>query len=325
MPPTRPLSPRSFLRRALLLLSGVLGAVPVGVAGAGAESPTLPTFSGPTVAGDLAAPPKNEASGLAASRRTPGLLWVHDDSGGEAALYAVDTNGRFRGLLQIGAGVKNDDWEDLAAAEIDRQAWLVIGDIGDNDAKRREVRVHFVPEPAADRLAVAGMLAERPAATLRIRFEDGPRDCESLAVDSTEGALYLLSKRDAVPRLYRVALPRPLAHAELTARWVGDVSHLAPPGSGKRSSRGQSARRAAWPCAMDFAADGTAAVVLTYTEVLIFPRRQGETWGTALGREPLRLPPHRLSQAEAVCFSPDGRQIFVASENSRSLLRYDRK
>lgn len=281
------------------------------------------SFTGPVAAGQLESPPKRETSGLAASRANADLLWTHDDSGGKAELYAVDTAGRARGTLQIG-GVKNEDWEDVAAGRLDGRDWLIIGDIGDNDAKRRELAIHFVPEPTLAQLAVAGMLAERPAATLRVRYADGPRDCESLALDETERALYLLTKREATPRLYRVALPSPLASGEVTAQFVGLVPHLPPPTAEQLRLKGHLGKRRMQPCAMDFAANGSAAVVLTYGDVVLFPRQTGESWGTALGRTPVRLAPHNLPQAEAAAFTPDARQILVASEGVRTLLRYTR-
>jgi hypothetical protein len=318
-----PRSARRFVGPlAAILVALAAGRLPAGDARA---QPAAVTYAGPVVAGKLAAPPKNETSGLAASRRTPDLLWLHDDSGGKAMLYAVDSRGALRGTLQIGGRAKNEDWEDIAATELDGQAWLVIGDIGDNDAKRPHVLVHFVAEPSAERLALAGMLAERPGATLRLRYEDGARDCESLAIDARERCLYLLSKRDPTPRLYRVALPIPLAHGELTARLVGLVPHLPPPTFAQSMVKGHLGKHRAQPCAMDFAADGTAAVVLTYGDTLLFPRRPDESWADTLSREPVRLAIHDLPQAEAACFSADGRQIFVASESTRKLLRYDRR
>lgn len=290
-----------------------------------AASPAAPAalYTGPVVAGQLMAPPKGEASGLAVSRANRDLLWTHDDSGGKPELYAVDATGQARGTLQIG-GVKNEDWEDLAAGRLDGRAWLIIGDIGDNDAKRRELAIHFVPEPTLAQLSVAGMLAERPAATLRLRYADGPRDCESLALDEGGRALYLLTKRDATPRLYRVALPSPLASGEVTAQFVGLVPHLPQPTATQLLLKGHLGKRRMQPCAMDFAADGSAAVVLTYGDVVMYPRQPGEPWGNALGRPPLRLAPHSLPQAEAVAFTPDARQILVASEGVRTLLRYTR-
>jgi hypothetical protein len=298
-----------------------LGLLLAAAPGHAAESP----FLGPQRAGTLTFPPSNETSGLAASRRNPGLFWLNDDSGNKPLLFAVSHDGTARGTLQIGGGVKNEDWEDLAAVELDGQAWLVIGDVGDNDAKRKSLRLHFVEEPTAERLAIAGMLAASPAATLKLRFEDGARDCESLAIDVRERALYLLTKRDAPPRLYRVALPSPLRSGDVVAHFVGPVPHLPQPNVLQAMRSGHLGQRRAQPCAMDFAADGSAAVVLTYGDLLLFPRRDGESWADAFGREPVRLPAHDLPQAEAACFSPDGKQIYVASERSRLLLRYDRR
>ena len=291
-----------------------------------AAAQPVAVFSPPKDAGRLSAPPRNEASGLAMSRRGPDLLWTHDDSGGEAALYAVGDDGRSRGKLQIGGGVKNDDWEDLAAVELDGRAWLVIGDIGDNDAKRRNLLLHFVPEPEPRELSAARQLAERPVATLRLTYEDGPRDAESLAIDAAERAIYVLSKRDDIPRLYRGALPAaPLASGEVRLRFVGRVPHVPKPTASQLSLKGHLGKQRARPCAMDFATDGSAAVVLTYGDLLLFPRQANEPWAETLARAPIVLAPHGLPQAEAVCFSPDGATIFVASESSRTLLRYDRK
>lgn len=282
-------------------------------------------FDGPHEAGTLAAPPRNEASGLAASRRSPDLLWTHDDSGGDAALFAVSPTGELRATLRID-DTKNSDWEDIAAVEFDGKAWLVIGDIGDNDAKRKRISLHFVEEPAPEKLASRATLTAAPAVTLRITFADGSRDCESLAIDPKERAIYLLSKRDLVPRLYRAALPpAPLKKADLTAEFVAPVPHLARPTGPNAFITGLIEKGRARPCGMDFTADGSAAVVVTYTNVAVFPRGEGETWAEAFSRPPLHLAAHALPQAEAVCFSRDARFIYVASEETRQLLRYDRR
>ncbi len=291
--------------------------------GACARATTAAPFAGPIVAGQLEAPPKREASGLAVSRANPDLLWIHDDSGGKAELYAIDGTGRARGSLPIG-GVKNEDWEDVAAGRLDGRDWLIIGDIGDNDARRRELAIHFVPEPTLASLSRSGALAARPAATLRLRYADGPRDCESLALDPIERTLYLLTKRDLPPRLYRVALPSPLTSGEVTAQFVCLVPHLPQPTAEQLKLKGHLGKRRAQPCAMDFAADGSAAVVLTYGDVVVFPRAPGESWAQVFGRPPVRLAPHALPQAEAVAFAPDGRHLLVASEGVRPLLRYSR-
>lgn len=279
-------------------------------------------FSRPVEAAMLAEPQNREASGLAASRRTPGLLWVHDDSGGEPVLYgiAADT-GDLRGKIRV-RGAANVDWEDLAAFERDGEAWLAIGDIGDNYARRPSIQIHFLREPDAALLSPATETALAPAYTLRVVFEDLARDCEALAVDAREGAVYLLSKREPVPRLYRV----PLAPSKelVVARRVGTVPHLPQPDFFQRLLKTPTGRYRGGPTAMDFAPDGSAAVVLTYGDTLLFPRAAGETWADALAKTPVLLAPHALPQAEAACFGADGRALYVASEESLRLLRYDR-
>lgn len=282
-------------------------------------------FTGPVEAGQLQAPPHLETSGLAASRRNPGLLWTHDDSGGAAALYAVKTTGEQVATLKI-AGTKNRDWEDIAAYAADGKAWLLIADTGDNDGNRPNVEIHIVEEPVVVAAKAVAELSVRPTVSWRIRYEDGPRDCESVAVDPVERAIYLLSKREDVKRLYRIGMEaKPDASGFVVARFVGLAAKLPRPTAAQRGIRGYLGRKIAEPTAMDFSAEGTMAVVLTYGGLYLFPRHGTEPWNEVLGRAPIELPKHGLIQAEAACFSTDGRQIYVAAENWRPLLRYDRQ
>lgn len=279
-------------------------------------------FRGPFTAGLLAEPANREASGLAASRRAPGLLWTHADSGGDPVLHALDPTGRAHGAVRL-TGVSNQDWEDLASFVQDGRAWLCVGDVGDNAGIRAHVWLHFLPEPDPAALHPAAELAVAPAYSLQVLYEDGPRDCEAVAVDGREGAVYLLSKREPVPRLYRVPLAP--AAGPVVARFVGEVPHLPQPGAAQRTLKIPTGLYRGHPTALDFAPDGSAALVLTYGDVLLFPRTAGETWAAALARRPRRLPPHRQIQAEAAGFAADGNTVFVGSELTAKLLRYERR
>jgi len=301
---------RHFLLLALLLAS--LGA---------AARATQPTFVGPTEAGRMQEPRNREASGLAASHATPGLYWTHADSGDIAVVHALNERGELRGTVQV-AGVKAIDWEDIASFRLGDESWLCIGDIGDNAARRPHLLLHFVREPAADRLSPTQVLSLEPDFTVQVTYEDGPRDCESLAVDPRERMVYLLSKRDPVPRLYQLPLPDS-AKAEV-ARQVGEVPHIPQPTAAQRLIKNSTGAYRASPCAMDFAPDGSGALVLSYGNLMYFPRTPGETWAAALAREPELLAPHDLPQAEAAAFSADGRSIYLCSEETARLLRYDR-
>ncbi len=279
-------------------------------------------FAGPFDAGLMSEPQSREASGLVASRLAPNLLWTNDDSGGQPVLYALDaTTGARRGRLRID-GVRNIDWEDLAAFELDGRAWLLIADVGDNLARRASVWLHVVPEPDPTTLAADTEITVRPAYSIQFTYEDLARDCEAVAVDAASRTIYLLTKRESTPRLY--ALPLQPANGLVVARRVGEVPHLPQPSTLQRAIALPAQAFRGQPTALDFATDGSAAIVLTYGDTLLFPRESGESWAAALAREPLRLPAHHLPQAEAACFSSDGGAIFVCSERTLRLLRYRR-
>lgn len=143
----------------------------------------------------------SEASGLAVSRRVPGRLWIHNDSG-EPVLFALDEKGTVTGHLRI-SGAQVEDWEAVASARCEAGSCLYIGDIGDNDAKRDHVTVYRVPEPDAS--ANISASAEAFHAT----YPDGPHDAETLLV-APDGRLHIVTKGNTSPiALYRFpASPR---------------------------------------------------------------------------------------------------------------------
>src|SRR5687768_14079224 len=56
-----------------------------------------------------------EASGAAVSRRYPGVLWTHNDSGDKPLIYAVSMSGELLATYRV-PGAKAVDWEDVALA-----------------------------------------------------------------------------------------------------------------------------------------------------------------------------------------------------------------
>jgi hypothetical protein len=305
--------PKSILASAVLLLATALPAVEVS-----------PDYTGPTEVGRLAEPRNLEQSGLAVSRRTPGLLWTHNDSGGEPTLFALNADGSLRGTIAV-AGVTNRDWEEVAAFELDGQAWLMAAEIGDNFAKHPLSMLHVLAEPEATRLDPARPLNLAPDYTIHFSYEDGPRDCEAIAIDTRERLVYLLSKRDRPTRLYRLPLAAAPAEQAAVARLVGTVWNFPEADGVQRLSPLPALSVPGWPTAMNFLPDGSGVLVLTYGGLYLFPRGLGESWGDALAHEPKLLPAFALPQAEAIAVTPDGSSIYLASERTSQLLRYERR
>lgn len=248
----------------------------------------------------------SESSGLARSQRSADLLWTHNDSGGQASAYAISTTGRYLGALRL-TGALNLDWEDMASFTEAGQPSLLLADIGDNGAFRPFVTLYVVDEPDAAALSASQDLSALPRRTLTVLYPDGPRDAEAVAVDGSEGFIYLLSKRDAVPRLYRVPLA-PLLPVQV-AEALGEIAI-------PRAAAGAAdPERFNWVTSMDFSDDAREIAVLTQDRVYVYRRAGSETIAAALQRGPAEtLPVPGFSQAEAVSFARDG-SLYLSSEN----------
>jgi hypothetical protein len=247
-----------------------------------------------------------EISGLAASRRHPGILWVHNDGDNAPELYAIDATGQHRATLQL-QGVRNVDWEDLAAFELDGHAYLVVADVGDNGGLRRELRLRVVEEPA--KLADASV----PLAwTVRFRWPDGPRDCESVAVDAAERAVYLVSKKRVPPELFRIALHPPSGRVQVAER-VATLPGIEQPTPDDLRRNPVYGRYRSQITAADIAPDGSAFAVLNYRRIVLWPRHPAG-WAAALQRPGRVLDFPWVPQAEALGFDADGRSLWLSSE-----------
>jgi len=290
-----------------------------------AAAPPLSVWHGPETIGQITEPAINEASGLAPSRRAPTLLWTHNDSGNAPVLYAIDTSGNFVGSVRI-EGAINRDWEDVASYELDGRAYLIAADIGDNNAVYPECTLYIIAEPAPAELSPTRELLAKPERVIRYVYPGGPRDCESLAVDIREHAIYLISKRTTPPVLYRLPLLPADTNAPLTAEELGPVNGIPAPSGLLSLMSVPWGKWRALPCSLDISLDGTTAAVLTYGEVYLYPRLGDEDWASAFARTPQALAAHDLPQAEGLCFSRDGQTLYVTTEGSPApLIRYTRQ
>ncbi|MGF1465898.1 MAG: hypothetical protein ACFCGT_07170 [Sandaracinaceae bacterium] len=254
---------------------------------AGAEEPQ-PCERGqrpPVLLGGVENPFIREASGLAASRAHPGVLWTHQDSGSAAVLHAMARDGRHLGNYRL-AGVEPFDWEDVALGPGRRgRDALYVGDIGDNSAVRDRITIHRVPEPDVD-LAQESVDIDVPAfETFTLRYPDGPHDAEALVVDPRRGDLFVITK-----------LP-PVVYAARAPLRSGRLTRLGP--------LPMPAGAVAVVTAADATPGGEAVLVRTYFDVVRFPTR-GRALVAAFRHPSERLPSPREHQGEAIAAGEDG-------------------
>ena len=158
-----------------------------------------------------------EGSGLALSRRTPGRLWTHNDSGAPV-LVALDASGSVMGRVRV-TGATVEDWEAIASAPCGTQSCLYIGDIGDNNARRSRVTIYRLPEPdpASGSVAVAEVY--------HAAYPDGAHDAEALFI-TADGRLHIVTK-GSTGRIALYRFPAQLqAGATMRLERVGGPSTL---------------------------------------------------------------------------------------------------
>ncbi len=259
--------------------------------------------------GDLQNKNLDEVSGMASSIANPGVLWFLNDSGDKTYLYAADSTGKDLGRFTVD-GVKNKDWEDLASFELDGTAYLLIGDIGDNNAKRKSRKIYIVKEPdlnSKHRYFI-------PIYTeIKYKYVDGPRDCESVAVDVKNKKILLLSKRTVPPVLYELNLDVKSRYLEQQAKRVTEVPTVPLLTFDEIKLDSRFGPFGSQPTAMDISSDGKWIVVLTYQNAYLYAF--DTDWPTTFKALPQHIVIPRLEQAESVCFKFKSTDIYVSSED----------
>lgn len=187
----------------------VLAAVFCWLVSAGDVFAECPEFEAGYSTGTIESPDIDEASGLAASRKNPYVLWTHNDKGGFARVFAMNIDGSHLGNYYL-SGASNRDWEDIAVGPgpDDGLDYIYVGDIGDNDSQYTSIKVYRVPEPQVDSEQSPVTIILTGVETITLQYPDGPRDAETLMVDPVTKDIYIISKRDSFSRVYRAPYPQ---------------------------------------------------------------------------------------------------------------------
>jgi len=188
-------------------------------------------------------PDLDENSALAVSPSHPGVLWTLEDSDNPAVLYAVGRDGATQARLTV-ADVPARDWEALAVwRDASGRALIAIGDLGDNAARRPQIEIDVLAEPAALRSATV-----RPQHRIVLRYPDrGAADAETLLVDPRTSRIYVVTKGLLAARIWAVP----------TSAW---------PGTGQVGPRVQATLEPVGGIGLQLATDG---VVLPSGHVLV--------------------------------------------------------
>ena len=268
--------------------------------------------------GQLDHPALSEVSGIVKSAAGD-FYWVHNDSGDEARLFAIDAGGTPIWPPYLGLAAAADwqghtidsawhfDWEDIALAD----GRLYVADVGNNGNARRDLGVYVVNEP--DPSAIPKM---RTLSYLPVRYPDQRAfpaavwhfDCEAVFV--ADGKLYFITKHrqpgridawESGAKLYRLDT----AHVdrENVLTFVGRHGDVA------------------LATGADLSPDGNTLAVASYTALWLFERpADGDNW-FAGGARKLDLDRDVAQQLEAIAWE-SATTLRLVNEQ-RAMLRAD--
>jgi hypothetical protein len=224
-----------------------------------------------------------EASGVTMSRRTPGVLWAHNDSGAPV-LLALEGSGSVRGRVQI-TGARVDDWEDVSVGPCGRGTCVFVADVGDNDRVRPSITIYRAPEPAP------GDKATARADALEAVYPDGPHDAEAVFVTGPDDLFVVTKTAEESTALYR--FPTPL-HAGTRVR----LERVAPLSIDRVTDA-------------DASPDGAWVALRNANELFLYPTSELLAGGGTARRFSLKELDE--PQGEGVTFGPNG-TIYLVSE-----------
>jgi hypothetical protein len=268
-------------------------------------------YENPQIVGKIKSAEITESSGIAASKCQTDVFWTHNDSGDGAYIFAINAKGENLGVWRV-ASAENRDWEDIdtfknAAGE----CFLYVGDIGDNQRKREDLKIYRVKEPT---ISAASKSATRKdaqntenAETIKLDYDDGKHDAETLMIHPQTGDIYVLSKRtDGASGVYKLAANYSLEKTNKLKK----IAELSVPSIPNGFLTGGA-----------IAPDGTRAIVCDYLDAYEIALPTGaknfdEIWTQKIAI--VRL--GEREQGEAIDYAADGNSVFATSEKKNSPL-----
>ncbi|MDO8899451.1 MAG: hypothetical protein Q7V19_17490 [Bacteroidales bacterium] len=148
-----------------------------------------------------------------AVRETSGLfllnsrLWTFNDSGGSAALFAIDT-ATAQVVQQISiSNASNIDWEDITMDD----AYIYIGDFGNNAGVRKDLTIYKVAKEDIPLTGNTSVIAEKlsfsyPDQQSFERSKSHNFDCEAMIAAGNNLFLFSKNRGDSKTKLY--SLPK---------------------------------------------------------------------------------------------------------------------
>lgn len=234
-----------------------------------------------------------EASGLVASIAHPDNFWAINDSGNPAKVFLIDEKANIMKSYWLDGAI-NYDWEDIATFtdKSNGTSKVAVADIGDNFAVRDHIRLFVFNE--TETMTETDPIIHH-VKTLKMKYEDGPRDAEALFIDPLTSEIFIITKRERNVRVYQGSLNFSADTIPLTFQTTLPFFLVT---------------------AADISADGTEILVKTYNTIYYWQRNPSESIIQTIQKEFEVLPYIPEPQGESIAWNYDGSGYVTLSERN---------
>lgn len=227
-----------------------------------------------------------------------GLLWVIEDSGNKDHVYGLNDEGAIIKDIKL-KNAKNVDWEDLAS---DKDGNLYIGDFGNNNNNRNDLRIYKISNPEKtkkDELEATRITFYYPE-QLKFPPKKKKRYYDAEAFIYYQEHLYIFTKNrtnpyDGKTLLYKIPAQKGNHRAKLIGSFYtcDDSLH----------------------CSITAAAispNNKKIVLLTHDKVWLFTDFKSDNFFKSTVKE---IPLEHYSQKEGICFK-DNKTLLISDEDN---------
>ncbi|WP_406682704.1 hypothetical protein N1F78_08370 [Seonamhaeicola sp. MEBiC1930] len=222
-------------------------------------------------------------------------IWMHNDGGNKPDIYCLNEKGEL--LRKITLDAKNEDWEDITS---DSDGNLYIGDFGNNNNKRKNLKILRVP---FNSLKKEGDIAVEK---ISFKYSDQKQfppkkkkllfDCEAFFYFNN--SLYLFTKsrvenKSGKTNLYKL----PAKKGKHKAKLIGSYNF----GSSNYN----------WVTGADIRDDGKQIAILTQKDIWLFSNFKDDDFFNGSVKQ---IPFKHLSQKEGICYKNDN-TLILTDEN----------
>ncbi len=242
----------------------------------------------PKIIGEITSKQLQEVSGMAQYSQDNNFFWTHNDSGDEARLYLVSKAGNLVCTYTLN-NIKATDWEDMSIQTIGNQKYIVIGDIGDNEAVREFLMIYRFPEPVWDQKSSS--ITIDSIESMRYEYAEGPRDAETMMSIPNSNEIIVLSKRGETNKIYKFPFED---KASIVVSNLGEVPI-------KMLTSG------------DISDDGSI-LIKNYNNIYLFPSKENQDIVETLKGEWTGVQYVPEPQGESITWDNDGKTFYTTSE-----------